>query len=247
MEAISRRDGLSGEKRQALIDAAVGEFNEHGLENASFNRIIERSGVSKGTVYYYFENKGALLDMVLQDIGERALEALPERPLPETEGEYWPALWEEQEREFDFFADNPELGQIMMLSLGECGIGDGEGRMLHGSLLHLFRRKEALIRRGQELGLVRSDIGVGSLMNVMRSIGKALCVSIFGADVRSFMALPAAERVERSHRYLALMQDLALRVLSAGEVGAGGVVERWRAAEEGAVLSLRSGSMSFAG
>ena len=84
-------------------------------------------------------------------------------------------------------------------------------------------------------------------MNVMRSIGKALCVSIFGADVRSFMALPAAERVERSHRYLALMQDLALRVLSAGEVGAGGVVERWRAVEEGAVLSLRSGSMSFAG
>ena len=234
VEAISRRDGLSGEKRQALIDAAVGEFNEHGLENASFNRIIERSGVSKGTVYYYFENKGAL-------------EALPERPLPETEGEYWPALWEEREREFDFFADNPELGQIMMLSLGECGIGDGTGRMLHGSLLHLFRRKEALIRRGQELGLVRSDIGVGSLMNVMRSIGKALCVSIFGADVRSFMALPAAERVERSHRYLALMQDLALRVLSAGEVGAGGVVERWRAVEEGAVLSLRSGSMSFAG
>ncbi len=185
--------------------------------------------------------------MVLQDIGERALGALPERPLPETEGEYWPTLWEEQEREFDFFSDNPELGQIMMLSLGECGIGDGEERMLRGSLLHLFRRKEALIRRGQELGLVRSDLGVGPLMNVMRSIGKALCVSIFGADVRSFMALPAAERVERSHRYLALMQDLALRVLSAGEVGAGGVVERWRAAEEGAVLSLRSGSMSFAG
>ncbi len=245
MEAISRRDGLSGEKRQALIDAAVGEFNEHGLENASFNRIIERSGVSKGTVYYYFENKGALLDMVLQDIGERALEALPERPLPETEGEYWPALWEEREREFDFFADNPELGQIMMLSLGECGIGDGTGRMLHGSLLHLFRRKEALIRRGQELGLVRSDIGVGSLMNVMRSIGKALCVSIFGADVRSFMALPAAERVERSHRYLALMEDMAFRLLSTGEVEADGNFERWRATEEGAILSLRSGSMSF--
>ena len=176
---------------------------------------------------------------------ERSRKQDVRRPLPETEGEYWPALWEEREREFDFFADNPELGQIMMLSLGECGIGDGTGRMLHGSLLHLFRRKEALIRRGQELGLVRSDIGVGSLMNVMRSIGKALCVSIFGADVRSFMALPAAERVERSHRYLALMQDLALRVLSAGEVGAGGVVERWRAVEEGAVLLLRSGSMSF--
>ena len=117
--------------------------------------------------------------------------------------------------------------------------------MLHGSLLHLFRRKEALIRRGQELGLVRSDIGVGSLMNVMRSIGKALCVSIFGADVRSFMALPAAERVERSHRYLALMEDMAFRLLSTGEVEADGNFERWRATEEGAILSLRSGSMSF--
>lgn len=245
MEAISRRDGLSGEKRQALIDAAVDEFNEHGLENASFNRIIERSGISKGTVYYYFENKDALLDMVLQDIGERALRALPERALPETEEEYWPVLWEEQEREFDFFVDNPELGQIMMLSLGECEAGEGEEKMLRGSLLHLFRRREALVRRGQELGLVRSDLDTGLLMNVMRSIAKSLCVAIFGADVRSFTALPAVERTERSRRYLALMQDLTLRVLS--EVEAGGVFERWRATEEGAMLSLRSDSMSFAG
>lgn len=243
MEAISRRDGLSGEKRQALIDAAVDEFNENGLENASFNRIIERSGISKGTVYYYFENKDALLEMVLQDIGERALQALPEQPLPETEGEFWPALWNEQEREFDFFADNPELGQIMMLSLGECRTGEGEEKMLCGSLLRLFLRREALIRRGQELGLVRSDLDVGLLMNVMRSIAKPLCVSIFGADVRTFTALPVSERAKRSHRYLALMQDLALRVLSAVE--AGGDFDRWRATEGGAILSLRSDSIGF--
>lgn len=243
--AISRRDGLSREKRQALIDAAVDEFNEHGLENASFNRIIERSGISKGTVYYYFENKDALLEMVLQDIGERALRALPERALPETEEEYWPVLWEEQEREFDFFVDNPELGQIMMLSLGECEARDGTEKMLCGSLLHLFRRREALIRRGQELGLVRSDLDTGLLMNVMRSIAKSLCVSIFGADVRSFTTLPAVERADRSRRYLALMEDMAFRLLSASEVEADGIFERWRATEEGAILSLRSGSMSF--
>lgn len=183
--------------------------------------------------------------MVLQDIGERALRALPERALPETEEEYWPALWEEQEREFDFFADNPELGQIMMLSLGECEARDGTEKMLCGSLLHLFRRREALIRRGQELGLVRSDLDTGLLMNVMRSIAKSLCVSIFGADVRSFTTLPAVERADRSHRYLALMEDMAFRLLSTGEVEADGNFERWRATEEGAILSLRSGSMSF--
>ena len=41
------------------------EFAERGVELASYNKIIERSGLSKGTVYYYFDNKDSLLETVL--------------------------------------------------------------------------------------------------------------------------------------------------------------------------------------
>ena len=48
---------LPDEKRQVIIDAALEEFAEYGLENASTNRIVATSGISKGSFYQYFEDK----------------------------------------------------------------------------------------------------------------------------------------------------------------------------------------------
>lgn len=48
---------LPEEKRQNIISAAIEEFAEYGLENASTNRIVENSGISKGSFYQYFEDK----------------------------------------------------------------------------------------------------------------------------------------------------------------------------------------------
>jgi AcrR family transcriptional regulator len=48
---------LPQEKRDTIIKAAIEEFVEYGLENASTNRIVENSGISKGSFYQYFEDK----------------------------------------------------------------------------------------------------------------------------------------------------------------------------------------------
>ena len=48
---------LPEEKREKIVNAAVDEFAEYGLENASTNRIVENSGISKGSFYQYFEDK----------------------------------------------------------------------------------------------------------------------------------------------------------------------------------------------
>ena len=58
MRSRSRR--LDEDKRRSLIDAAIEEIAVNGMDGASYNRIIERSGLSKGAVYYYFENKESL-------------------------------------------------------------------------------------------------------------------------------------------------------------------------------------------
>ena len=39
---------LPDEKREVIINVAVDEFAEYGLENASTNRIVANSGISKG-------------------------------------------------------------------------------------------------------------------------------------------------------------------------------------------------------
>ncbi len=48
---------LPVEKRNTIIHAAIEEFAEYGLENASTNRIVANSGISKGSFYQYFEDK----------------------------------------------------------------------------------------------------------------------------------------------------------------------------------------------
>ncbi|MGH7620186.1 MAG: TetR family transcriptional regulator, partial [Gemmatimonadaceae bacterium] len=49
-----RFDNLDPDKQQRLFEAAADEFADHGFESASLNRIIERAGMSKGSLYYYF-------------------------------------------------------------------------------------------------------------------------------------------------------------------------------------------------
>jgi AcrR family transcriptional regulator len=48
---------LPEEKRKTILNAAVEEFAEYGLENASTNRIVKKSGIAKGSFYQYFEDK----------------------------------------------------------------------------------------------------------------------------------------------------------------------------------------------
>lgn len=48
---------LPNEKRKVIVDAAIDEFAEYGLENASTNRIVANSGIAKGSFYQYFEDK----------------------------------------------------------------------------------------------------------------------------------------------------------------------------------------------
>lgn len=59
---------LPEEKRHKIIEAAAEEFAACGLENASTNRIIAASGISKGSFYQYFEDKRDVFNHLLQVI-----------------------------------------------------------------------------------------------------------------------------------------------------------------------------------
>ena len=54
------------DKKQRIIDAAIKEFAEHGYTNTSTNKIIEEAGVSKGVLFYYFENKEKLYAFLIE-------------------------------------------------------------------------------------------------------------------------------------------------------------------------------------
>jgi len=66
-----RKDARPGELLQAALDV----FTEHGFAAARLDEIAHRAGVSKGTVYLYFESKEALFKAATEAAITPALEA----------------------------------------------------------------------------------------------------------------------------------------------------------------------------
>ncbi|WP_264407623.1 TetR/AcrR family transcriptional regulator [Vibrio owensii] len=61
---------LSEKKRLALIEAAQQEFIEHGFSCANMDRVCERAGTSKRTLYRHFESKDVLFIESIQAVLE---------------------------------------------------------------------------------------------------------------------------------------------------------------------------------
>lgn len=67
------------ETRHAILDAAELAFQENGVSRTSLAEIANAAGVTRGAIYWHFENKAALFDAMIQrvfDPLERMLEEL---------------------------------------------------------------------------------------------------------------------------------------------------------------------------
>ena len=74
---------LDQAQQQAILDAALTEFAARGFADASLNRIIESAGISKGSMYYYFDGKEDLYAHVIRDRLEAVIERDGPFPVPE--------------------------------------------------------------------------------------------------------------------------------------------------------------------
>lgn len=54
--------------RASILDAAADEFDQHGYAGARLERIVERTGLTKGAVYFHFRSK---LDLAKALVAEK--------------------------------------------------------------------------------------------------------------------------------------------------------------------------------
>ena len=71
-------------QQQAILRAALDEFAAHGFHDASLNRVIEAAGISKGSMYYYFDGKEDLYAHVARVELEQLFARLGPFPVPAT-------------------------------------------------------------------------------------------------------------------------------------------------------------------
>src|SRR5688572_11351255 len=88
----SRFNNLPAEKRDRILRSAAEEFAIRGYEEAVFGNIMEKAGVSKGTGYYYFDDKADLFAAVVDYFGpylSMVSDIQPDQLNAET---FWPTL-----------------------------------------------------------------------------------------------------------------------------------------------------------
>ncbi|MCA9936645.1 MAG: TetR/AcrR family transcriptional regulator [Ardenticatenaceae bacterium] len=68
---MSPRRDVSEERKSQILDAAEAVFMQKGFENARMEDIAQGAGLSKGTLYLYYNSKDELIVAILDRIFER--------------------------------------------------------------------------------------------------------------------------------------------------------------------------------
>lgn len=74
---------LTEKRRSQIIEAAMKVFSEKGLEKARVDDIVEESGLSKGSVYWYFKSKDEIIQAAFDqffDFDQQGLKMLVDQP-----------------------------------------------------------------------------------------------------------------------------------------------------------------------
>ncbi len=146
---------LTEEKLEAILEAGISEFAEHGLQQTGMNAIARRAGISVGVLYKYYENKDAFFD---------ACVARSTRELDQ----YLQELCAQQRKPLDYARELVDAVQQfscrhrdhIRLYLEVTRTNDPQraaalARQIEGISSGLYTR---IIRQAQEAGDVRSDL-----------------------------------------------------------------------------------------
>lgn len=86
MTPKGRREEYAEATREALLEAALAVFAEHGYAGASLDGIAAQARVTKGAVYHHFSHKADLFRQVAAALEERAVQRLDELVADEVDG-----------------------------------------------------------------------------------------------------------------------------------------------------------------
>src|ERR1700721_641953 len=147
--------GKPEESRSAILQAAVSEFAEHGIAGARTDAIAREAHVNKALLYYYFKDKDALYEAVLDHVfgGLRA------RVMPALESDLAPRqkMLEYVGAYFDYIAANPRFPRVVQAE--SMRAGTASRRMQRGAKEYfrpIFRKLSEVLRSGIAAGEFRA-------------------------------------------------------------------------------------------
>lgn len=179
------------------------EFATYGYQLASMNRILETAGFSKGSFYYYFDDKVDLAATTFIAAAE-PLALLGELRSPRTAEAFWRELRRISfERLRHLEAKRTQYDCVMRLSSALLS-----NPTLTARLLPLFepsrRAMAGFLEQGVAVGALRGDLPLSTLMSLFEAAKTAAYKSMFPGD-----RVPSDAEMES---FTDLVIDLAKRI-----------------------------------
>lgn len=155
---ISHRLGTRGqpeESRAAILNAAVAEFAEYGIAGARTDAIARSAHVNKALLYYYFKDKDALYEAVLDHV----FSGLRERVMPVLDSKLPPRkkMLQYLGTYFDYIAANPRFPRVVQGEWVRSGTGAARmQRIAKEYFFPIFEKLGGVLRDGIEAGEFRA-------------------------------------------------------------------------------------------
>ncbi|MBS2016279.1 MAG: TetR/AcrR family transcriptional regulator [Deltaproteobacteria bacterium] len=168
-----RFEKLEPERRAAILGVAAEEFAVHGYEASSYNRIIERSGLSKGAIYYYFDDKEDLYATVLRDAMQRLVIESGDVGSTNDPEAFWAEFEVWYVRSLQRFQAEPHAVGLARSLVKALSRGAATGVLAD---LRAFARgfMVAFVQHGQAVGAIRSDLPDDLILAVLTALEEAI-------------------------------------------------------------------------
>lgn len=151
---VGQNSGLSTQKQDRILQAAIDVFAEHGYFNARVSDIAKRAEVADGTIYLYFKSKEHILMATLENAFDRFL-LIANRELVDVQDPR-EKLKRLAELHLSSLASNRGLAMVFQTELRQSAKFLSEFSRKH--LTSYFDLIRSIIRAGQESGIFRKQV-----------------------------------------------------------------------------------------
>ncbi len=192
--------GQPEESRAAILQAAVCEFAAHGIAGARMDAIAKTAHVNKALLYYYFQDKDALYEAVLDHV----FSGLRARVVPVLDSDLPPRqkMLEYLGTYFDYIAANPQFPRVVQAEWMRSGAESAAmQRVAREYFRPIYGKLAEVLREGAEAGEFR----VVNPMDFLPSV-VAMIVFYFGAAPLMKMLMKvdplSAERIQERRSFV---------------------------------------------
>jgi AcrR family transcriptional regulator len=149
--------------RRRLLDAATEMFCERGLD-VGVGEIAQQAGVGRGTLFRNFPSKEHLIAAI---VVERMRESINRGHAALEASDPGEALFDL----IDQSVGRSQTDRALFDAIAETWLANDEIREIHGELIGVL---DALVRRAQDAGAVRTDVSAVDVMMMVKGVCEAV-------------------------------------------------------------------------